>query len=130
MLVYQMVLEDYILVRVFICIHALCLVLAGIRNFAGSPKPSVFDGAISIVPTFYLLAFTSIPITDLKFNPYKLRILFVGHRQTVQSQTRRRKTRRLIRLSTIWLQTFLLKFEKKNEKYQPTTIKTEMDRSN
>ena len=37
--------------------------------------------------------------------------LFVGHGQTVQNQIRRRKTRRLIRFSTVCLQKFLLKSE-------------------
>ena len=38
-------------------------------------------------------------------------VLYVGHRQSVQNQIRRRKTRRLITFSTVCLQKFLLKFE-------------------
>ena len=41
------------------------------------------------------------------FNQYKPSILFVGHRQTVKKQIRRRKMRRLIRFSTDCLQKFL-----------------------
>ena len=37
-------------------------------------------------------------------NPYKPIVLLVGHRQTVQTQIRRRRTRRLIRVSTVCLQ--------------------------
>ena len=47
----------------------------------------------------------------MKVNPYKPSILFVGHRQTVQNQIGRRKTRCLIRFSTVSKQKFLLKFE-------------------
>ena len=36
-------------------------------------------------------------------NPLKPSVLFVGHRQTLQNQIRRRKTRRLIRFSTVCL---------------------------
>ena len=50
--------------------------------------------------------------TKLPFiSPYKPRILFVGRRQIMQTQTRRRRTRRLIRVSTVFLQNVLLKFE-------------------
>ena len=49
---------------------------------------------------------------------------FVGHWQTVQNQVRRRKTRRLIRFSTVCLQKFLYKM--KMEKKTPKTLKTEM----
>ena len=45
------------------------------------------------------------------FNPYKPSVIFVGHRQTVQTQFRRRRTQHLIRVSTVCLQTVLLKFE-------------------
>ena len=47
----------------------------------------------------------------LFINPYKHSVLFVGHQQTVQNQTRRRKKRRLFKFSTVCLQEFLLKFE-------------------
>ena len=46
-----------------------------------------------------------------QINPYKPGVLFVGHMQTVQNQIRRRKTRHLIRFSTVGLQKCLLKFE-------------------
>ena len=45
-------------------------------------------------------------------NPYKPRVLFVGHRQTVQNQI---KTRRLICFSTVCKHKFLLKFEEKSK---------------
>ena len=43
-------------------------------------------------------------------NPYKPSVLFVGQGQTEQNQIRRRKTRRLIRLSTVCLQKSISKF--------------------
>ena len=45
------------------------------------------------------------------FNPYKPIVIFVGQMQTVQTQTRRRRPRRLIRVSTVCLLNVLLKFE-------------------
>ena len=44
-------------------------------------------------------------------NQFKPSVLFVGHVQTVESQTRRRTMRRLIRVSTACLQNVLLQFE-------------------
>ena len=44
-------------------------------------------------------------------NPYKPGVHFVGHRQKVQTQIRRRRTRRLIRIFTICLQNIQLEFE-------------------
>ena len=44
-------------------------------------------------------------------NPYKQGVLFVGHRQIVENQIRRRKMRRLIRFSTICLQSIILQYE-------------------
>ena len=65
-------------------------------------------------------------IVSLPFevNAYKPSILFLGHRQTTQTEIRRRRMRmhRLIRVSTVCLQNVLLKFEK-NGKYGPTTLK-------
>ena len=46
------------------------------------------------------------------FVPINLTVLFVGHRQTVQIQIRRRRMRRLVRVSTVCLQNVLLKMEK------------------
>ena len=46
-----------------------------------------------------------------RVNPYKPSVPFVGHRQIVQNQIRCRKTRRLIRFSTVCKQKFLLNFE-------------------
>ena len=60
---------------------------------------------------------TRVMITKLELyqktrvNPYKPSILFVGQRQTMQTQIRRRILRRLIRVSTVCLQNVLLKFE-------------------
>ena len=45
------------------------------------------------------------------FNPYKPSVLFMGHRETEKTQIRRRRTRRLIRVSTVYLQNILLKIE-------------------
>ena len=42
---------------------------------------------------------------------FKPSVLFVGHRQTVQTQIRRRILRRLIRVSTVCSQNVLLEFE-------------------
>ena len=39
----------------------------------------------------------------LKVNPYKPSVLFVGHSQTVQTQTRHRRKQSLIKVSTICL---------------------------
>ena len=44
-------------------------------------------------------------------NLYMPSILFVGHRQTVKTQIRRRRMRHLIRVSTVCLQKALSKFE-------------------
>ena len=52
-------------------------------------------------------------------NTYKPSVLFVGHRQPVQTQIRRRRTRRLIRVSTVCLQNISLK--ENNEKKLPDT---------
>ena len=45
------------------------------------------------------------------FNTYTTSVLFVGHWQTVQTQTRRRKMRHLIRVSTFCSNNILSKFE-------------------
>ena len=45
------------------------------------------------------------------FNPYKPSVPFWGHRQTVQTEIRRRGTRRLIRVFTVCLQEFLFEIE-------------------
>ena len=44
-------------------------------------------------------------------NPYKPSVLFVGHRQTVQTQSSRRRTRRLIMVSNVCLQNIRWTFE-------------------
>ena len=41
---------------------------------------------------------------------------FLGHRQTVQTQIRRRRTRRLIRVYTVCSQKYLFEIEKKKMK--------------
>ena len=41
--------------------------------------------------------------------PFLVQILIFGHMQTVQTQVRRRRTRRLIRVCTVCLQAFLSK---------------------
>ena len=58
----------------------------------------------------HVLAINFIHILEihiLAINPYKPIVLFVGHRQTVQTQTSRRKKRRLIRVSTVYVQNIL-----------------------
>ena len=49
----------------------------------------------------------------IKINPTKPSDLFVGHRQTVQTKIRRRRMRRLIRVSTVCLQKIILNFKYK-----------------
>ena len=48
---------------------------------------------------------------SLYINPYKPSVLFIGHRQTVQTQIRHHRTRRLIRVSTVCSQNVILEFE-------------------
>ena len=60
-------------------------------------------------------------------NQYKPSVLFVGQRQTVQTQTGHYRMRRLIRVSTVCLPLYLLYLNLNNdEKYQPTALKTEI----
>ena len=68
---------------------------------------------------------------NMQINPYMPGVLFVGHQRTEQNQISRRKTRRLIRFSTICLQKFYFFLSlNKNEKYHPTTLELEMNLSN
>ena len=48
-----------------------------------------------------------------KLNTYKPSVLFVGRRPTAQTQIRRRRMRRLIRVSTVCLQKVILNSNKK-----------------
>ena len=48
----------------------------------------------------------------LELNPNKPSILFVGHRETVQTQIRRRRMGRLIRVSTVCSYKVLLNWNK------------------
>ena len=57
-----------------------------------------------------------------RFNPYKPSVLFVGHRKTAQTQIRRCRTQRLIRIFTVCSQNVLLEFELK-WKIPPNTPK-------
>ena len=50
----------------------------------------------------------------------------MAHRKTVQIQIRRRRTQRLIRVSTVCTQNVVLKFQSKRN-IPPTILKTEMD---
>ena len=59
-------------------------------------------------------------------NQFKSSVLFVGHMQTVDTQTRRRTMRRLTRVSTVCLQNVLSTLNK-DENYHSTTIQTEID---
>ena len=68
-------------------------------------------------------------IGEKTLNPNKSSVLYVGRRQTAQTQFRRHRMRRLIRVSAVCLQNALLKFEIKR-KVPPTTLKTEMNWSN
>ena len=45
------------------------------------------------------------------FKPYMPSVLYVGHRQIAQTQIRRHRMLRLIRVSTVCLHNFLLKLE-------------------
>ena len=54
-----------------------------------------------IRPTEYIYTMDLSKFAASLFNPYKPSVLYVGHRQTVQNQNRRHRTRRLIRFSTI-----------------------------
>ena len=47
------------------------------------------------------------------FNPYMPSVLFVGHRQILQTQIRSHRMRRLIRVSTVCLHNYLVKIERK-----------------
>ena len=68
--------------------------------------PNLIDKeTITIVCSNFLLNWTG------SYNPHKPSVLFVGHRLTVQTQIRCRKTWRLIRLSTVCSQKVLLDFE-------------------
>ena len=53
----------------------------------------------------------------LLFNPYKPSVPFLGHGQTVQTQIRRRRTQRLIRVFTVCSQEFIFEIEYKWKKY-------------
>ena len=44
-------------------------------------------------------------------NPYTSSVLFVGYKETVQTQIRRHRTWRLIRISTVCLENYKVKFE-------------------
>ena len=55
-----------------------------------------------------------------QFNPNKLGVPFVGHRQTAQTQIRRRIMRRLIRVFTVGLQDFQLQIEQKRKNASDT----------
>ena len=57
--------------------------------------------------------YNSIAISEKKINPFNDSVLFIGRRQTVQNQTRRHRTRRLIRISIVCLQNILFKLEYK-----------------
>ena len=59
-------------------------------------------------------------------NQFKPSVLFVGHMQIVDTQTRRRTIRRLIRVSTVCLQNVLSTLNK-DENYHSTTIQTKID---
>ena len=50
-------------------------------------------------------------IYNVKFNPYKLSVLFVGHRKTMQTQIGPWRMQCLIRVSNVCSQKVLLKFE-------------------
>ena len=56
------------------------------------------------------MSISCVIVTPLIY-PFKPSVLFVGHRQTVQTQIRRRKMRRLIRAFTVYSQNVLLKVE-------------------
>ena len=59
---------------------------------------------LTLIICYILMSF----IVGQYFNPYKPDVIFVGLRQTVQTQIRRSTTLRLIRISTVCLQNVLL----------------------
>ena len=64
----------------------------------------------------------------LELNPHKPSVLYMGHRKTVQTQIRRRRMGRLIRVSTVCSYKVLLDWNK-NEKNHPTPQKFQIDTS-
>ena len=72
----------------------------------------------------------SLKVLDISYlNPYTHNVLFVRHRQTVQTQLRGRKTRGLTGSPLFAYRKFCLTLNKM-KKYYPPTLKTEMDWSN
>ena len=68
-------------------------------------------------------------LMKITVNPYKPSVPFLGHRQTVQTQIRCRRTRHLIRVYTVCLQEILLKMKSKYKKMHQTPLNSEMDSS-
>ena len=62
------------------------------------------DGNIQILEDIYCIGWMDCAYMLI---PYKTNFLFVGHRQTVQTQVRRHRTRRLIRVSTVAYRMFI-----------------------
>ena len=64
--------------------------------------PSVLgkDTKSPVLSSVFTLPIENLPIkpSAVSLNPYKTSVLFVGHMQTMQTQTRRHRTRRLISL--------------------------------
>ena len=60
-------------------------------------------------------------------NPYKHTVSFLGHRQTVKTQIRRHRTRRLVRVFTVCLQKFIKKYDKNETKYTRNPLNENMD---
>ena len=74
----------------------------------------IINLVVKTVSLFDRLAIGHVAVRKLHdLNPLKPNFLFVGHRQTVQAQIRRRTSRRLIRVSTVCLQNVLLDHKRK-----------------
>ena len=74
-------------------------------------KGITFCRSIYVKKVMKLLAFIFEQPSYILINPYKPSILFVGQRQTMQTQIRRYRMLRLIRVSTLCHQNVLSHFE-------------------
>ena len=78
------------------------------RHYARKSAGVVMEG----YRVYFLRSFSlMVRFSPKLLNPYKPSVVFIGHRQTVQSQIRRRRTRRLIRVFTVCWQEYLFEIE-------------------
>ena len=95
------------------------------KQFGSRSCPIKILGLIWIQPDIISCRRIEWIFIEIYIYPYKSIVLFVGHRQTAQTQTRRQITWLLIRVSTFCLPNVLLKFD---EKYHQTTLKRKWTR--